>query len=223
MNHEKRRAIMKQTERQNLNKPQFIFGLIEVVVFIVCLYLLFLSTVTCPMNEVLTASTGVIMSQSPGSGFPHFESCSWVVKVEPGYNITFTIEHFQTSRQFDELEIFDGESAHIVHTEHMYTNGYLQYRVIICYFFSIFFYFFFFTWSGWCPLHVLFSSILTLCPYDPSPHTSLTKDFHKYLRLQPKMSQAAESSLHLLYKKSHKDSILMVKVPLHLFCTFSCD
>ncbi|GLD72462.1 CUB and sushi domain-containing protein 2 [Lates japonicus] len=65
---------------------------------------------TCPMNEVLTASTGVIMSQSPGSGFPHFESCSWVVKVEPGYNITFTIEHFQTSRQFDELEIFDGPS-----------------------------------------------------------------------------------------------------------------
>uniref|UniRef100_A0A8C6L3G6 CUB and Sushi multiple domains 2 n=1 Tax=Nothobranchius furzeri TaxID=105023 RepID=A0A8C6L3G6_NOTFU len=66
--------------------------------------------VTCPMNEVLTASTGIIMSQSPGSGFPHFESCSWVVKVEPGYNITFTIEHFQTSRQFDELEIFDGPS-----------------------------------------------------------------------------------------------------------------
>lgn len=63
------------------------------------------------MNEILTASTGVVMSQSPGSGFPHFESCSWVVKVEPGYNVTFTIEHFQTSRQFDELEIFDGESA----------------------------------------------------------------------------------------------------------------
>lgn len=66
------------------------------------------------MNEVLTASTGVIMSQSPGSGFPHFESCSWVVKVEPGYNITFTIEHFQTSRQFDELEIFDGEPLYLL-------------------------------------------------------------------------------------------------------------
>ncbi|XP_023815635.1 CUB and sushi domain-containing protein 2 isoform X1 [Oryzias latipes] len=66
--------------------------------------------VTCPMNEVRTASTGVIMSQSPGNGFPHFESCSWVVKVEPGYNITLTIEHFQTSRQFDELEIFNGPS-----------------------------------------------------------------------------------------------------------------
>ncbi len=80
------------------------------IFFCVCVCLLLPSTVTCPMNEVLTASTGVIMSQSPGSGFPHFESCSWVVKVEPGYNITFTIEHFQTSRQFDELEIFDGES-----------------------------------------------------------------------------------------------------------------
>ncbi|XP_048086105.1 CUB and sushi domain-containing protein 1 [Alosa alosa] len=66
--------------------------------------------VTCPMNEVLTAATGVILSQSPGNGFPLFESCSWVVKVEPGYNISFTIEHFQTSRQFDELEIFDGPS-----------------------------------------------------------------------------------------------------------------
>lgn len=70
------------------------------------------------MNEILTASTGVIMSQSPGSGFPHFESCSWVVKVEPGYNITFTIEHFQTSRQFDELEIFDGECALVVTIAH---------------------------------------------------------------------------------------------------------
>ena len=70
-------------------------------------------TVTCPMNEILTASTDVIMSLSPGNGFPHFESCSWVVKVESGYNITFTIEQFQTSRQFDELEIFDGESLHL--------------------------------------------------------------------------------------------------------------
>ncbi|XP_055074905.1 CUB and sushi domain-containing protein 2 [Misgurnus anguillicaudatus] len=66
--------------------------------------------ITCPMNEVLTASTGIILSQSPGSSLPHFESCSWVVKVDSGYNITFTVEHFQTSRQFDELEIFDGPS-----------------------------------------------------------------------------------------------------------------
>nr|XP_015204236.1 PREDICTED: CUB and sushi domain-containing protein 2 isoform X1 [Lepisosteus oculatus] len=66
--------------------------------------------VTCPMNEVLTDSTGVILSQTPGSGFPHFETCSWVVKVEPGHNISLTIERFQSSRQYDELEIFDGPS-----------------------------------------------------------------------------------------------------------------
>lgn len=77
------------------------------------------------MNEVLTASTGVIMSQSPGSGFPHFESCSWVVKVEPGYNITFTIEHFQTSRQFDELEIFDGEFLYLL-WQHTHTYQWLH-------------------------------------------------------------------------------------------------
>lgn len=73
------------------------------------LSLFLLLPVMCPMNEVLTASTGVVLSQSPGNGFPHFESCSWLVKVEPGYNISFIIEHFQSSRQFDELEIFDGE------------------------------------------------------------------------------------------------------------------
>uniref|UniRef100_A0A8C9TSU0 CUB and Sushi multiple domains 2 n=1 Tax=Scleropages formosus TaxID=113540 RepID=A0A8C9TSU0_SCLFO len=66
--------------------------------------------VNCPMNEILTDSTGVILSQTQGSGFPHFETCSWVVKAEPGYNVSLTVEHFQTSRQFDELEIFDGPS-----------------------------------------------------------------------------------------------------------------
>lgn len=112
-------VIMRQTGwRVNPNKPIihsffFFLRLIKVVGF----FCLFISTVTCPMNEILTASTGVIMSQSPGSGFPHFESCSWVVKVEPGYNITFTIEHFQTSRQFDELEIFDGEPTITVPAE----------------------------------------------------------------------------------------------------------
>lgn len=104
-------AILKQ-HRTKLHKQTVIeFKLLQLNVFVSSF--LFLLTVTCPMNEVLTASTGVVMSQSPGTGFPHFESCSWVVKVEPGYNITFTIEHFQTSRQFDELEIFDGESLYL--------------------------------------------------------------------------------------------------------------
>lgn len=97
-----------------MNEQQLhLYAVIKQQQYIIIFIFIFLFSVTCPMNEVLTASTGVIMSQSPGSGFPHFESCSWVVKVEPGYNITFTIEHFQTSRQFDELEIFDGESQHL--------------------------------------------------------------------------------------------------------------
>ncbi|XP_043915904.1 CUB and sushi domain-containing protein 1-like [Protopterus annectens] len=67
--------------------------------------------VHCPMNEVLTNSTGVILSQSFPASYPYFQTCSWVIKVEAGYNITLNIEYFQSEKQFDELEIFDGPSA----------------------------------------------------------------------------------------------------------------
>ncbi|XP_036397589.1 CUB and sushi domain-containing protein 1-like [Megalops cyprinoides] len=66
--------------------------------------------VTCPTNEVLTDSTGVIRSQTPGTSAPHFQTCSWLVQVEPGYNISLNIELFQTSRHFDQMEMFDGPS-----------------------------------------------------------------------------------------------------------------
>lgn len=61
------------------------------------------------MNEVLTDSTGVILSQSFLGSYPHFQTCSWVVKVEPGYNISLTIEYFLSEKQYDEFEIFDGK------------------------------------------------------------------------------------------------------------------
>uniref|UniRef100_A0A672UVJ0 CUB and Sushi multiple domains 2 n=1 Tax=Strigops habroptila TaxID=2489341 RepID=A0A672UVJ0_STRHB len=67
--------------------------------------------VQCPMNEVLTDSTGVILSQSFLGSYPHFQTCSWVVKVEPGYNISLTIEYFLSEKQYDEFEIFDGPSG----------------------------------------------------------------------------------------------------------------
>uniref|UniRef100_A0A8B9RZV4 CUB and Sushi multiple domains 2 n=1 Tax=Accipiter nisus TaxID=211598 RepID=A0A8B9RZV4_9AVES len=67
--------------------------------------------VHCPMNEVMTASTGVILSQSFLGSYPHFQTCSWVVKVEPGYNISLTIEYFLSEKQYDEFEIFDGPSG----------------------------------------------------------------------------------------------------------------
>lgn len=61
------------------------------------------------MNEVMTDSTGVILSQSFLGSYPHFQTCSWVVKVEPGYNISLTIEYFLSEKQYDEFEIFDGK------------------------------------------------------------------------------------------------------------------
>jgi len=65
--------------------------------------------VHCPMNEVMTDSTGVILSQSSLGSYPHFQTCSWVVKVEPGYNISLTVEYFLSEKQYDEFEIFDGK------------------------------------------------------------------------------------------------------------------
>ncbi|XP_048681763.2 CUB and sushi domain-containing protein 2 isoform X3 [Caretta caretta] len=67
--------------------------------------------VHCLMNEVLTDSTGVILSQSYLGRYPHFQTCSWVIKVEPGYNITLTVEYFLSEKQYDEFEIFDGPAG----------------------------------------------------------------------------------------------------------------
>lgn len=34
--------------------------------------------------------------------------CSWLINVEKGYNVTLHFELFQTEKEFDILEIFDG-------------------------------------------------------------------------------------------------------------------
>uniref|UniRef100_A0A5F8H623 CUB and Sushi multiple domains 2 n=1 Tax=Monodelphis domestica TaxID=13616 RepID=A0A5F8H623_MONDO len=67
--------------------------------------------VHCPMDELLTDSTGVILSQSYPGSYPQFQTCSWVVRVEPGYNISLTVEYFLSEKQYDEFEIFDGPSG----------------------------------------------------------------------------------------------------------------
>uniref|UniRef100_A0ABM5ESZ5 CUB and sushi domain-containing protein 2 isoform X2 n=1 Tax=Pogona vitticeps TaxID=103695 RepID=A0ABM5ESZ5_9SAUR len=68
--------------------------------------------VPCPINKLLTNSTGVILSPSFTGTNPHFQTCSWVVKVEPEYNITFTVEYFLSEKEYDEFGIFDGPSGH---------------------------------------------------------------------------------------------------------------
>ncbi|XP_042194838.1 CUB and sushi domain-containing protein 1 [Callorhinchus milii] len=65
----------------------------------------------CPMNEIHTESSGVILSQGFPGNYQHFQTCSWVIKVDSGHNITLFIEFFQSERQFDELEIFDGPTS----------------------------------------------------------------------------------------------------------------
>lgn len=66
--------------------------------------------VHCPTNELLTDSTGVILSQSYPGSYPQFQTCSWLVRVEPDYNISLTVEYFLSEKQYDEFEIFDGKS-----------------------------------------------------------------------------------------------------------------
>lgn len=55
-------------------------------------------------------STGVILSPGYPENYPNLQMCSWLINVEKGYNITLHFELFQTEKEFDILEIFDGAS-----------------------------------------------------------------------------------------------------------------
>nr|XP_033812744.1 CUB and sushi domain-containing protein 2 [Geotrypetes seraphini] len=67
--------------------------------------------VQCPMSELLTDSTGVILSQSFPGSYSQFQTCSWLIQVEPGFNVTLSIEYFLSEKQHDEFDIFDGPSG----------------------------------------------------------------------------------------------------------------
>lgn len=71
--------------------------------------LLLLPSAQCPANEVRTESSGVILSPGfPGNYF-NSQTCSWSLRVDPGHNITVFVDTFQSEKQFDALEVFDGE------------------------------------------------------------------------------------------------------------------
>uniref|UniRef100_A0A8B9KMC1 CUB and Sushi multiple domains 3a n=1 Tax=Astyanax mexicanus TaxID=7994 RepID=A0A8B9KMC1_ASTMX len=65
--------------------------------------------VQCPDNEVMFDSTGVILSPGYPDSYPNLQMCSWMINVEKGYNITLHFQLFQTEKEFDILEIFDGK------------------------------------------------------------------------------------------------------------------
>lgn len=72
------------------------------------LYFFHLLPVQCPAHEVRFDSTGVILSPGYPENYPNLQMCSWLINVEKGYNITLHFELFQTEKEFDILEIFDG-------------------------------------------------------------------------------------------------------------------
>ncbi|XP_075718053.1 CUB and sushi domain-containing protein 1 [Rhinoderma darwinii] len=65
----------------------------------------------CPANEIRLESSGVILSPGYPENYPNSQTCSWSIKVEQGYNISIFLDTFQSEKQFDELEIFDGPTG----------------------------------------------------------------------------------------------------------------
>lgn len=78
--------------------------------FVVFSFFSFFFPVQCPAHEVRFDSTGVILSPGFPENYPNLQMCSWLINVEKGYNITLHFELFQTEKEFDILEIFDGKS-----------------------------------------------------------------------------------------------------------------
>uniref|UniRef100_A0A7N8XP27 CUB and Sushi multiple domains 1 n=1 Tax=Mastacembelus armatus TaxID=205130 RepID=A0A7N8XP27_9TELE len=65
----------------------------------------------CPANEERSSSSGVILSPGFPNNYPNSQTCSWLLRMVPGYTINIYVEMFQSEKQFDELEIFDGSSG----------------------------------------------------------------------------------------------------------------
>ncbi|XP_042168295.1 CUB and sushi domain-containing protein 3-like, partial [Oncorhynchus tshawytscha] len=71
-----------------------------------------LCQVQCPANEVRFDSTGVILSPGYPDSYHNLQTCSWLINVEKGYNVTLHFQLFQTEKEFDILEIFDGPNIY---------------------------------------------------------------------------------------------------------------
>uniref|UniRef100_A0A1A8B6K6 CUB and Sushi multiple domains 3 n=1 Tax=Nothobranchius furzeri TaxID=105023 RepID=A0A1A8B6K6_NOTFU len=80
--------------------------------------------VQCPAHEVRFDSTGVILSPGYPEHYPNLQMCSWLINVEKGYNITLHFELFETEKEFDFLEIFDGPN---IYSQSLSTlSGYIE-------------------------------------------------------------------------------------------------
>ncbi|KAL2080247.1 hypothetical protein ACEWY4_024040 [Coilia grayii] len=70
------------------------------------------SLIQCPAHDIRYDSSGVILSPGYPDSYPNLQMCSWSINVEKGYNITLYFEYFQTEKEFDILEVFDGPTTH---------------------------------------------------------------------------------------------------------------
>lgn len=70
-------------------------------------------TVLCPANELRLDSTGVILSPGYPDSYPNLQMCAWSISVEKGYNISMFVEFFQTEKEFDVLQVYDGNRCYI--------------------------------------------------------------------------------------------------------------
>ncbi|KAI4582045.1 hypothetical protein MJG53_009570 [Ovis ammon polii x Ovis aries] len=67
--------------------------------------------VLCPANELRLDSTGVILSPGYPDSYPNLQMCAWSISVEKGYNISMFVEFFQTEKEFDVLQVYDGNHS----------------------------------------------------------------------------------------------------------------
>nr|XP_032815088.1 CUB and sushi domain-containing protein 3-like isoform X2 [Petromyzon marinus] len=62
----------------------------------------------CPQGEFRKDSTGVILSPDFPASYPNYQTCTWTIVVEKGYNLSLLVDFFESEKQYDELEMFDG-------------------------------------------------------------------------------------------------------------------
>lgn len=83
----------------------------------------FFLTVLCPANELRLDSTGVILSPGYPDSYPNLQMCAWSISVEKGYNISMFVEFFQTEKEFDVLQVYDGNHRLYLLDIHKFKNA----------------------------------------------------------------------------------------------------
>ena len=55
------------------------------------------------------SDTDYIRQDATQGKYFNSQTCAWSIKGEPNFNITLFVDTFQSEKQFDALEVFDGK------------------------------------------------------------------------------------------------------------------